>query len=276
MLRRLRYQKIKEKELMQHKKYYALNKEKIQIKNAEYKNNHIKELSEWLNGYYFNNKLEAFNKYGGPVCACCGETHFDSLTIDHLNNDGHAHKRKSGSKISGRALYNWLKKNNYPFGYQVLCFNCNYLKHILGHIPYYRINICSGNNINESDMLQERYGGKSIHYMRNNFRYKLDVINAYGTHQCSWCDEKDFNSLSIDHIDNDGAAHRKLIFKNNKNNKNNAKLPSGLGFYLWLKRNNYPPGFKILCLNCNCVKSLNAGELPLDRKNKYIKGVINV
>lgn len=29
---------------------------------------------------------------------------------------------------------------------------------------------------------------------------------------------------------------------------------AGSRFYVWLKKNNYPPGFQILCYNCNCAK----------------------
>ena len=76
-------------------------------------------------------KLAAFNAYGGPVCKCCGESHIEFLSIDHLNNDGAAHRREL--KNSGVKFYEWLKRNNYPVGYQVLCFNCNFAK---GHFKY--------------------------------------------------------------------------------------------------------------------------------------------
>jgi hypothetical protein len=66
-------------------------------------------------------KTAAFNAYGGPFCSCCSEDIIDFLTIDHINGDGAKHRKseKSGSKI-----YRWLKKHNYPLGFQVLCSNC--------------------------------------------------------------------------------------------------------------------------------------------------------
>jgi hypothetical protein len=78
-------------------------------------------------------KLAAFHAYGGPVCKCCGERHTEFLSIDHLNNDGAAHRRQLASekwKASGRGVkfYEWLKNHNYPPGFQVLCFNCNFAK----------------------------------------------------------------------------------------------------------------------------------------------------
>lgn len=68
--------------------------------------------------------LEALSHYGGPVCKCCGEDNIFFLTLDHVNNDGAEHRRETGGK-SGKNLAWWLKKHNYPSGFQVLCFNCN-------------------------------------------------------------------------------------------------------------------------------------------------------
>ena len=67
----------------------------------------------------------AIEAYGGYKCACCGETEPLFLTIDHVNNDGNKH-RKEVKGTTG--LLTWLKKNNYPKGFQVLCMNCNWGK----------------------------------------------------------------------------------------------------------------------------------------------------
>jgi hypothetical protein len=84
------------------------------------------------------NKLIAFNAYGGAKCVCCGETEFIFLTIDHINNNGNEHRMEIGKG----SIYPWLKANNYPKGFQVLCFNCNQGKHINGGIcPHKEINL---------------------------------------------------------------------------------------------------------------------------------------
>ena len=57
-----------------------------------------------------------------PSCACCGETNLGFLTIDHINGGGNAHRRELGG---GGTLLVWLRKQGYPDGFQVLCFNCN-------------------------------------------------------------------------------------------------------------------------------------------------------
>ena len=58
----------------------------------------------------------------GNACACCGETHFEFLAIDHINGGGAEQRRKNGR---GNSFYNWLKNNDYPEGFRVLCHNCN-------------------------------------------------------------------------------------------------------------------------------------------------------
>jgi hypothetical protein len=77
------------------------------------------------------NKDLCFAAYGGAVCACCGETTRKFLTFDHINNDGAAHRK---SDPSAGNLVNWLKTNDFPEGFQVLCFNCNYGKKVNGGI----------------------------------------------------------------------------------------------------------------------------------------------
>lgn len=69
---------------------------------------------------YLQLKQMAFDMYGGAKCACCGETIFKFLTLDHINNDGAAQRKKLRQNI-----YQWLKANSYPPGFRVLCYNCN-------------------------------------------------------------------------------------------------------------------------------------------------------
>lgn len=59
----------------------------------------------------------------GEFCACCGETYRAVLSIDHINEDGAAHRREIG-----RNLYRWLVNNGFPSGFQTLCRNCNWAK----------------------------------------------------------------------------------------------------------------------------------------------------
>jgi hypothetical protein len=77
---------------------------------------------------------EIYSAYGGYKCNCCGEAERMFLSIDHVNNDG-AQEQKSGKyNGSGSAFYTWLRKNNFPTGYQVLCMNCQIGKHKNGGV----------------------------------------------------------------------------------------------------------------------------------------------
>ncbi len=78
----------------------------------------------------FNRKLKmnAFNQYGGSVCVGCGITDPDLLTVDHIENDGASHRKMD--KLAKNNMYRWLVKNNYPEGFQILCWNCNMGKQI--------------------------------------------------------------------------------------------------------------------------------------------------
>ena len=65
---------------------------------------------------------DAFSAYGGYSCACCGETNPKFLTIDHISN---ATREERKHQKTGWLFYRWVKKQGYPLGYQVLCYNCN-------------------------------------------------------------------------------------------------------------------------------------------------------
>ena len=96
---------------------------------------------------------------------------------------------------------------------------------------------------------------------RCNEKLKKDIVAYYsnGKMQCNCCGEQEIKFLTIDHINNDGNEHRKVI--------GIKRTSAGQSFYFWLKRNNYPKGFQILCYNCNCGKAKNNGICP--HKSNY-------
>jgi hypothetical protein len=73
-------------------------------------------------------KLEVISHYsnGQNKCSFCGEKRIECLQIDHVNGQGNQHRTRV---IQGRNFYTWLKQNNYPEGFQVLCANCNWYKY---------------------------------------------------------------------------------------------------------------------------------------------------
>ena len=77
-------------------------------------------------------KLRVLNAYGGPCCTCCGETCLTMLAIDHVNNNGAEHRNEINGGLGRNKsveMYCWLEENNFPEGFQVLCYNCNISKH---------------------------------------------------------------------------------------------------------------------------------------------------
>jgi hypothetical protein len=77
-------------------------------------------------------KREVLTHYGrkGALRCCwrgCTITDLDMLTLDHVNNDGAAHRKQIGQ----RTLYRWVRKNNFPDGFQTLCGGHQLKKQIL-------------------------------------------------------------------------------------------------------------------------------------------------
>jgi hypothetical protein len=75
-----------------------------------------------------------------------------------------------------------------------------------------------------------------------NKRYRMACLHYYGGEppMCRCCGEKEVKFLCIDHIDGNGAQHRREIKRKN--------------IYSWLVTRKFPKGFQVLCYNCNCAK----------------------
>lgn len=76
-------------------------------------------------------------------------------------------------------------------------------------------------------------------------KLKLETMTYYSlgdTPYCASCGITDIDVLCLDHINNDGAEHRKLAGR------------AGTVTYGWLKKRGYPDGFQVLCANCNLKK----------------------
>jgi hypothetical protein len=82
---------------------------------------------------------------------------------------------------------------------------------------------------------------------RRRRQLKIDALAAYGGPICKCCGEIEFHFLCVDHIDGGGRQHRREIKTD---------------MYEWLRKMRYPPGFQILCWNCNNGRQLNGGVCP--------------
>jgi len=70
-----------------------------------------------------------------PYCKCCGEHTLEFLTLDHVDGGGNATRSREGHR-GGPAQYRRLRREGWPPGYQVLCWNCNAAKGLYGNCPH--------------------------------------------------------------------------------------------------------------------------------------------
>lgn len=104
--------------------------------SRQYRQDHKAEISNYQKQYskvrsqrHQQIKSEVLTHYsalGYLSCGCCGETDLSKLCIDHIQGGGNEHRRfLFGRDDCSIRFYSWLKRNNYPEGYQTLCLGCN-------------------------------------------------------------------------------------------------------------------------------------------------------
>jgi hypothetical protein len=212
-----------------------------------------RKMRELMNPKYFNDPAYAENKkeiakkanrelreqilaHYGRKCAKCSQSIPEFLTIHHMNSDGAAHRKVIGSGGMNR----WIVKNDFPSGYQLLCYNCN----------------CSeGNNflrnISKIKGVKLKCSPKQLEIAKRCMAKKRSSIMSHYGAKCSCCGETNMSYLTVDHINNDGAEHRKQV--------TSARM------YKWIIDNGFPVNFQILCYNCNCAKGFY-GSCPHKRE----------
>ena len=127
------------------KEYRLKHVDKIKARGQSYRDTHKKEISlhnkarnlitkDSRRIAHANLRAEVLAHYGGSKCVCCGETIQEFLAIDHINGGGNAHRKQIGRGNT----YKWLKNNNFPPGFQVMCHNCNMAKAFYGECPHQR------------------------------------------------------------------------------------------------------------------------------------------
>ena len=216
------------------KEWQQKNRDRCNQLTKKWKQNNRDRCNQLNRESNYRLKDEVFDAYGGK-CACCGETRKEYLSIDHIDGNGNKQKREIGVAGSDD-LYRWLRQNNYPEGFQVLCFNCNCGKGSYSVCP------C------DKEIFEKEFEAKlkESRYARYRWALRLEVINGYGN-KCALCSEDNPHFLTIDHVYGGGSTELK-------------KLGSSAALYRKLRDNNYPKdNYRLLCYNCNCA--LGSGRI---------------
>jgi hypothetical protein len=239
------------------KAYQENNKEKIKVRRHKYYKENEKEIKDKTFAYKKINpdkarvysktsnkviKAEAMKYYcqGDIKCQGCGDDEFELLTIDHIDGNGNKHRQETGAK-TGKNFCFWLKRNNYPSGFQVLCWNCQWLKRYQEMKP-------------KGEITKRQQ--QKMDYVKS---VKQEILAHYGK-QCP-CGIDNPILLTLDHTNDDGAEHRKTA-------------GSGFNFYIWLRKNNFPndPPLQVLCMKCQYRKR----NLLLPNTNYDIVNAANI
>ena len=221
--------------------YYLINGEEIRVQRKRWRQVNREKFRAYKKAEYFANrprilqkqkernqsiKLQVMDHYSDRKinCAHCGFNNINALSIDHVGGSGN---KQRGMLGSGVKFYKWVIKNNYPGGFQVLCYNCNWLKRLAQQTS--------------KPVKNERKNNTTKAYF---LRMKMYVFQNYSHNTppfCSSCGNNNLRVLSIDHLNGGGTMERKSV-------------GFGSTFYLWLAANKFPVGYQVLCLNCQMIK----------------------
>lgn len=131
------YHKNQEHRKAVNKIWRTKNRERIQKKSREqYRINTAQKLA-YSKKYAQKVKVELVSHYAPDMrCQCedtncwhqerCTVNNLRILTMEHPNGGGN--KQRKQLAIQGTTFYLWLRRNNYPEGFQVLCMNCNWMR----------------------------------------------------------------------------------------------------------------------------------------------------
>ena len=202
--------KTKSKKAAYDKVYRERNLEKILIREKEYREKTKEKKEVYDKEYKEKNKEQIRLK----------RKEYREKNKEKLSLRGKTYRETAKYKEK-RAIY--LKKTKERWVAYAKTYNEKNKERILKQQKEYRLK--------NADMIKQRELGK-----------KLKVYSHYGKGiiQCVCCGEKELDFLSLDHIHNDGAEHRKKVSLSNP--------------IAWAIRNDYPPIFQLLCMNCNFSK----------------------
>ncbi len=96
--------------------------------------------------YYLDIETVPINKDINPESVIAQPEHNKIISIQYQELWPNGNKKSDlmvlkewechNRSITGSKLYNWLKRNNFPKGFQTMCINCNFAKGMFGVCPH--------------------------------------------------------------------------------------------------------------------------------------------
>lgn len=124
------------------------------------------------------------------------------------------------------------------------CVDCARKKSRIKSIKYWNKNKLESNKHSLENYYKHRKSYR-LQYKKRWEEIKKRIFEKYGGYQCICCKETNPYFLTMDHINGGGTKHRKSL------------KGGGMYLYRWILKNNFPPGFQIMCMNCNFGKGQN-------------------
>lgn len=143
---------LTQQQLERQRRYRANNKNALRESQRKYQQKNIERRRIWNRDWIRNNrerynfskakyrlklKIEVMRLYADPVrCVQCGFSKIDGLVLDHIHNNGAAHRKearisaRNNVVMGGTRIYEHIRKNGKIDGLQVLCANCNTIKQL--------------------------------------------------------------------------------------------------------------------------------------------------
>lgn len=226
---------------------------------------------------------------GDPACACCGETTYEFLSLDHLEGSSQEDYRKHKTAVG--IMINIIREG-FPPKYRVLCHNCNQCCRVYGHCVHNPKTITFHRMLTKPDMLLQipddiTDPAQVCIKCKRRFPHTKDFFPRNAgmprglLRCCKDCDRYEHRTQCRIRK----AKQKLIVFRhycqgkprcaccgletveflcidhiNGGGQKHRKEINTG-NFYHWLIKSGFPAGFQTLCYNCNMAKGFY-GQCP--------------
>ena len=195
------------------------------------------------------------NRIDNNLCVDCGE--YEPVDIKKRCNNC-LKRRKEYNKSSHLKCIN--NKLCVRCGIDVscqkykICQDCRRKELAIKRQKYIDLGLCKTCGINEIRAEDKTICQRCFDRLKKNrkirrHKLKIEIFEHYGN-KCNCCGESIVEFLTIDHVNNDGAEHKRML-----NTKDSDRV------YKDIQRQGYPDDYQILCYNCNYAKGIH-GRCP--------------